>query len=580
MRDIYKFFTIFTKRQKIDLLLVFFLMLLGALMESLGIGAIMPLISLLGQQDFLSRYPDVALLASEIGVTTHAQLVLVGTIALAIIYMSKNLYIIFEVFIQRRLAMKYQVTFSREILSTYLAKPYTYHINHNTSLLLRNVNYGALYIFNNIFIQFCGMMVEVTTVIAILVMLIIIDPSTALAVAGIMSIMVLAIITSFRKRIVRQGAIQNTASADYLKWINQSLGAIKETRILRREKFFLKEFTKEYQKYAKAVQGYGFLAELPRTIIEMLVVVGLLLLIAVKVLFGDNPADIVPVLGVLAMAAFRLMPSANRIVGYYNAIKNQMPFFNDIYDVLLEIKERLSSGKRDIFTYDDIRLTYEHKLQVVNLSFKYSDDSKDILRNVSFEIPKGKFIGIIGSSGAGKTTFVDILLGLLPPTHGQILCDGHNVSDNIRAWQANLAYVPQDIYLLDGSIKENIALGISLEEINDELINTVLDMAELTDFVNSLPTGLETFVGERGVKLSGGQRQRIGIARALYQKPEILILDEATSALDNETEKNITDTILKFKGKITIIAIAHRVSTLEACDFKIKLENGRAQIIE
>lgn len=207
-------------------------------------------------------------------------------------------------------------------------------------------------------------------------------------------------------------------------------------------------------------------------------------------------------------------------------------------------------------------------------------NNKPVLQDISFTIPKGKFVGIIGPSGAGKTTFVDILLGLLEPTSGKITVDGVDIFSNIRGWQANLAYVPQSIYLIDGTIKENIALGVAEDEIDNELINKVLHMAELYDFVYSQPDNINTNVGERGVKLSGGQRQRIGIARALYQQPEVLILDEATSALDNETEKSITDTILKLKGKITIIAIAHRTSTLEQCDFKVKFENGKAVVID
>jgi ABC-type multidrug transport system fused ATPase/permease subunit len=224
-------------------------------------------------------------------------------------------------------------------------------------------------------------------------------------------------------------------------------------------------------------------------------------------------------------------------------------------------------------------MQFNKKIVIEGIEFYYPSNHKIILHKVSFTIPKGKFIGIVGSSGAGKTTFVDILLGLLEPTAGKITVDGIDIFSNIRGWQTNLAYVPQSIYLIDGTIKENIALGFAENEIDDNLIDKVLHMAELYDFVYSQQDNINTNVGERGVKLSGGQRQRIGIARALYQKPEVLILDEATSALDNETEKSITDTILKLKGKITIIAIAHRISTLEQCDFKVKFENGKAEIL-
>jgi len=579
MKDILKFFTIFSRRQKKKFIFIFIVMMIGAALESVGIGAILPLISLLGQPDYLVSHPDVAAVTARLGINSHKELICTGAGSLIVFYFLKNVYAAWGVDVQRKFAMKYQMIYSKEIMATYLAKPYAFHLNHNTALLLRNVNVGATMIFNNMFMPVCYLLSEVFTVIAIWLMLIVVDPFTAIVVAGFLAALIYSIIKIFRRKITQQGCIQKDASTEYLKWINQGLGAIKETKILRRESFFLEEFSEGYKKYAKAVQIYGFINALPRIIIELLVVSGILSLILIKIILGNEPQEIIPLLGLLAMAAFRLMPSVNRIVGYYNTMKSQMPFFDDMYDVLIEIKDRLYHGENIISAYNDEKMSFSDKVEIRDLFFHYPGGDEIILDGVSFEIGKGKFVGIVGPSGAGKTTFVDILLGLLKPTGGRILCDGHDINDNIRAWQGNLAYVPQDIYLLDSSIRENIALGVAIEDIDDDLLNRVIAMAELADLVDSLPDGLDTFVGERGVKLSGGQRQRIGIARALYQRPEILVLDEATSALDNETEKSITETILKFKGKITIIAIAHRVSTLEECDYKIKFEAGKAEVI-
>ena len=579
MNDILKVFTIFTPKQLRECYFLFVVMLIGAALESAGIGAILPLISLMGQVDFLDKHQDIARVAQDLGITTHEQLIIAGAIALIVLYTLKNAYIAWEIYLQRSFAKKNQILYSRELLAIYLSKPYIFHVNNNTATLLRNVNSGAVIVFNELLMSVFSFFTEIITAIAIWVMLVAVDAFTAIVVAGIMAVMILAIIRVFRKQVVKQGKLQNEATAEYIKWINQGLGAVKETKVLRREKFFVTEFNAGYKNYAKAVQKYYFMNEMPRVIIEALVVTGLLLLIVYKMLMGENPLDIVPVLGVLALAAFRLMPNANRIVSYYNAIKNQMPFFNEIYSDLLSIKDSLLEGKGKILQEGESRLEFNEKLVVDNLVFRYPENKEDVLNGVSFEIPKGKFVGVVGPSGAGKTTFVDIMLGLLQPTGGKILCDGVDINKDIRAWQANLAYVPQDIYLIDGTVKENIALGLKTEDIDDALIDKVLHMAELYDFVNALPRGMETFVGERGVKLSGGQRQRIGIARALYQQPEVLILDEATSALDNETEKSITDTILKLKGQITIIAIAHRVSTLEQCDFKLRFDEGVAKII-
>ena len=579
MNDIIKFFSIFTPKQLRECVFIFLVMIIGGILESAGIGAILPLISLMEKPAFLDGYPYLSDISHKFGITTHEQLLIAGALALIALYVLKNIYITWEIYIQRSFVKRAQELYAREFLGTYLAKPYLYHINHNSAILLRNVSSGPGIIFSNMLMPIFYIITELVTVMAIWIMLLAVDAVTAITIALIMVIIVFSVTRSFRKTIVRQGAIQNKSVAEYLKWINQSVGAIKETKILGCESFFLSEFEKSYNKYAETTLICGFLGDIPRILIEVIVVSGLLGLIIFKLAFGGNPSEIVPVLGVLAMAAFRLMPSANRIISYYNAVKSYIPFFNEVYGILLGIKDRLAMDKQVLFNDVYQKLSFKDTIKVDRVSFSYAEKSELILNEVRFEIHKGDFVGVVGPSGAGKTTFVDILLGLLQPTSGSIKCDNCEIRDNIRGWRANLAYVPQEIYLIDGSIRENIALGESEDKIDDDLIEKVLSMAELDTYVKTLPDGLDTFVGERGVKLSGGQRQRIGIARALYQKPEVLILDEATSALDNETEKAITATILKFKGQITIIAIAHRVSTLEACDYKIKLENGKAEII-
>ena len=325
MKDILKFFTIFTRQQKQNFVFIFIIMLLGAVLESIGIGAILPLISLLGQSDFLLTHPDIAVVASQLGISNHKELICAGALSLILFYFAKNIFMVWGIDIQRKFAMKYQIIYSREIMSIYLDQPYTFYLNHNTAQLLRNVNVGATIIFNSIFMPICYLISEIATVVAIWIMLITVDAFTAIVAAGFMAILIFSIIRFFRRKVVKQGHIQKDANVEYLKWINQGLGAIKETKILRREDFFLSEFSKGYKRYAKAVQNYGFINALPRIIIELLVVSGLLILIIIKILLGDDPQDIIPILGVLAMAAFRLMPSANRIVNYYNRGEQSPP---------------------------------------------------------------------------------------------------------------------------------------------------------------------------------------------------------------------------------------------------------------
>ncbi|MDO5380908.1 MAG: ABC transporter ATP-binding protein [Acidaminococcaceae bacterium] len=579
MDIITKIFSVLTSKQLRRCFAIIVAMFLGAVLEAIGIGAILPLISAMGNPDFLISYPKVSQYAEFMGITTHIQFIMAATILLLILYFIKNIYLAWQNKLQIDFAIQNQIYYSKELLAEYLQKPYLYHLNHNTATLLRNVNAGGVVVFSYIMVSAFTLLTEIITAVTIWLLLVIIDAFTAVIVAGFIGNLLYFIIKGFRKKITEQGKIQNEYSALYIKCINQSLGAIKETKVSCKEEFFLDAFQKAYFEYGKANGKFMFMNQLPRMLIETIIVCGLLLLIITKLLLGNQPAEIVPLLGVLALAAFRLMPSANRIVNLSNGIRFQMPFFNELYEDLLIIKNKEAKETETCLQKPESRMDFENVISVEELSFAYPEIEKPVLSNINFSIPKGKFVGIVGPSGAGKTTFVDIMLGLLQPSKGKINVDGKNIYDDIRTWQANLAYVPQSIYLIDGTIRENIAMGIEEEEIDDALINKVLQMAELYDFVQELPEGINTTVGERGVKLSGGQRQRIGIARALYYQPQVLVLDEATSALDNETEKSITDTILKLKGQITIIAVAHRLTTLAQCDFKVKFKNSGAEII-
>lgn len=578
MNSILKLFSILTIKQKKQCVFIIFIMVIGAILEAFGIGLILPLLTVIGDENIFVKYPIVKKYADMFHITSHTSLIVAVSFCLIIVFFIKNVYITWQLKQQINFSLKNQIYYSSMLMKEYLNKPYLFHLNNNTAHILRNVNASGQIIFSNMYISAFQLLTEIVTAFMIWMMLVCVDPFTAVVAAGFLILMLYIIIKAFRKKITEQGKIQNMYSTQYLKWVNQGLGAIKETKVLRKERFFLESFTDSYNKYGDANRVFLFFNQLPRTIIEATIVTGLLLLIIIKILLGTSPGEIVGVLGVLALAAFRLMPSANRIVNLSNAIKFNMPFFNQLYDELINIKNNGHQNIEDVFQDNNKKLEFDNKLCIENLSFGYNESTL-VLKDINFIIPKGKFVGLVGPSGAGKTTFVDILLGLLQPSSGKITVDGINIFENIHSWQANLAYVPQSIYLIDGTIKENIALGVNEQEIDDELINKVLRMAELYDFVYGLPDGINTNVGERGVKLSGGQRQRIGIARALYNKPKVLILDEATSALDSETEKNITDTILKLKGQITIIAIAHRLSTLEQCDFKVKFENGEAKVL-
>ena len=552
--------SILNYNEKIRCIVLIVAMFFGAILEAVGIGLVFPLLNIMEDIHFLENHIFLKSCLLMIGIKTHRECILFIVTLFASLCVLKNIYMYWLIKQQVRLTLSIQVNFAKKLIMLYLQKPYIYYLNKNTAELIRNIQSSLPSIFSVMFFQIIFVITEVMVIFAIWLMLAYIDLFISTVIMGVLFVLIYLFLHFTRKKILKQGGIQNDKIADFTKWLNQGLGSIKETKVMGTEEYFITKFFKAYVEYGCATKYYQVVSQMPRFIIEGIVTLGLLTVIAYKMILGEPSAQIVGVLGVLALAAFRLMPSANRIISLATSIKYIIPTFFSLEEDLKESIERKESIEKIV-------------------SYKYPSTQKYVLFNLSFSICKGDFVGVIGSSGVGKTTFIDILLGLLVPTSGKIEVDGKNIYDDIRVWQSNIAYVPQNIYLIDASIRENIALGVDEKDIDDEKIQKVLVASELSSFIEDLPEGVYSGVGERGVKLSGGQRQRIGIARALYQEPEILILDEATSALDNLTEKNIIDTILKLKGQITIIAVAHRLTTLEQCDFKVRLQNGKAEII-
>jgi ATP-binding cassette, subfamily B, bacterial PglK len=580
LKSLLKIFKILTPKQMRTCAFLIVLMFFGAVMEAVGIGALYPLITIIGTPDFLNKHEKIRDIVALFGIDAQSQFIILCSFLLIAFYIFKNLFTLLQTRMQIRFSMNNQKDYTKRLYSYYLSKPYLYHVNTNSSILIRNIISGGRIVFADILVSTLSMITELITVLVIWIMLLAIDWFIGLVVAVVLGPLVFLILQSFRKRITKQGELQNRCISDYTKWLYQGLGAIKETKVMQKEDYFITEFNRSYSEYSDSSRDFMYIDKIPRVLVELTGIGGILLLVIIKIAIGVTPQSIVPSLGVLALAAVRLMPSTNRIISLFNTIKFNMPLFNEIFPDLILIKNKKNLDEQHISKVVAVKMPFEKQISIEHLSFHYPESEKEILHDISFFIPKGKFVGIVGPSGAGKTTFVDILLGLLPPTKGHIFVDGKDIYENISSWLFNIAYVPQSIYLIDGTIRENIALGVPHGEVQSEKIEKVLKMSELYTFVNSMPEKDFTEVGEQGIKLSGGQKQRIGIARALYNAPSVLILDEATSALDNDTEKSITNTILKLKGSLTIISIAHRLSTLENCDFKIKFKNGTVNHIE
>lgn len=580
MKSFFKIFKILTPKQLRICFALIILMFVIAVFEAFGIGLLYPLITIIGDPNYLDGHAEIAKIISFFGINTHKSLVIFLSLGLVFFYIFKNFLILFQGKLQIAFTLNNQADYTKRLYKYYINKPYLFHVDTNFSVILRNINLGCIIVFSQILTNTLIIITNIITMIVIWILLLIMDWVMAIVIAFIIAPLMLGILNYFRKKINKYGTRQNECNVEYIKWLNQGFWSVKETKVMQKEAFFTEEFSKAFNEFTVIQKQFLFINRFPKCIIEMVCVGGILLLITFKMIFNTDPSSIIPALGVLALAAMRLMPCMNQITGLFNEIKFKMPFFNEVYDDFIAIKNEKKEDEINSQTGKKERIPFNKEISVTNLTFGYPDTNKNVFENVSFTIPKGKFVGVVGPSGAGKTTFVDILLGLLQPSGGSINVDGKNIFENIQGWLDNVSYVPQSIYLIDGTIRENIAFGILPKDIDDKRIEKVLKMAELYDFVQSLELKENTPCGDKGAKLSGGQKQRIGIARALYQNPSVLILDEATSALDTETEKQITETINKLKGEITIIAIAHRLSTLENCDFKIKFENNSATIIE
>ena len=409
----------------------------------------------------------------------------------------------------------------------------------------------------------------------IFVMMLILDAEMTLFVIVLFGVLTLLIIKVFKPRLNKIGSKNQSIQSRIAKWRIQAIYGLKDVKVLNREEFFVRNYYESGKVGANVATTYAVLNNMPRLLIETVFIVGMLGFLMLFIKGGGDMSLMVSTVSAFGVAAMRVLPSVNRINTYITQISYTQPSLDFVYQNLQEgmktdamLAERKAKAQKE-------KLRLEHQIELNHISFHYPDSDKDIFTDAHMVVPKGKSVGIIGTSGAGKSTVVDILLGLLHAQEGEITCDGVDIFRNYESWLAQVGYIPQSIYLVDESIRDNIAFGIDKDKINEKRIWEVLAEAQLKEFVEELPEGLDTTIGDRGVRLSGGQRQRIGIARALYHDPEILVFDEATSALDNDTEAAVMDAVNSFHGKKTMIIIAHRLNTIEKCDIVYKVEDRK-----
>ena len=572
MKMLKKLSYIFDRNAKITIMGLLLLIIIGSFFEMLGVTVFMQFIELIMNSESLQTNELLIRLFSLFHASTLEGCISILAVIIIFFYIIKNIYLTFMQNCILNFSYKTRMKLATRLLATYMDEPYSFHLNKNAAELQRSLQVDAnqfMLLLNGV-LQFIA---EITVCIAIGLFLFHTSHSITVIVAGLLVFCVGLYFEVSKKVSLRLGEQNQNYNAKLMQWINQSLGGIKEVKVLEREGYFVKAYRENYKKLIKGAKTNEMLATVPKYITETVVMSGLLLAIVFKLYFGHGEiATFIPQLTAFALAAFRLLPSIGKINAYINNIMYCLPSLELIYNDFKDVEGHTFIEEKEDTTLNKYRFVKE--VSINNIVYKYPNTEVNVINNVSFKIPKGKTVAFIGSSGAGKTTMADIILGLLPPTSGTITVDGWNIFEHMHEWHKMLGYIPQSIYLSDDSILNNVAFGIDEDKIDIEAVREALRKAQLLEYVESLPDGLNTFVGDRGVRLSGGQRQRIGIARALYHNPDILVLDEATSALDNETEQAVMESIENLQGLKTMIIIAHRLTTIKKADLILSVEKG------
>lgn len=565
---------IFNTKQKVEIFWLFVIICIGSGLELMGVSVILPIINGIMAPDKMLEESVYIWIYEKFHMTSVRPLIMLLLVSLIVVYVIKNAFLIYMYNKQYKFIFENQRVLADRMVKCYMSQPYLFHVSKNSAELLRNINedtgnfFGALQ-------AGIKLLTELMVCLVLGVYLLIKDKTITISVVCLLAIMLWLSVKVYKKNLVRMGARNRFYQMSLNKWVQQSFGGIKEVKILNKEKFFYDKYDEAYRGHAKSEYTYHTLLMVPKPIIETMCICGLLGAIAIK--FWWRGADItyfVPILSVFAIAAFRLLPSFNRITEYLGTILYQKSAITSIYEDLKEIDE-LNAQKREK-NKEEKAIQFQNKIEIKDLTFSYPGAEKEVLKDLNLEIRKKSSVAFIGHSGAGKTTLADILMGLLKPAKGDVCVDGVSIFEGLNSWHQIIGYIPQTIYLMDDTIKNNIAFGIEEKEIDPARLKYAVEQAQLSQLIEELEFGLDTKIGEMGVRLSGGQRQRIGIARALYHNPEILVLDEATSALDNETEKAVMDAIETLHGKMTLIIIAHRLSTIKDCDYVYEIGDGKA----
>lgn len=553
-------------------------MLIGSSLELLGISAVYPFIQMMVNPETFKDGPFYDVVCSIFPNINEIEILLAIGVIFIIIYITKNVFLVYSAYVQGKVSASIQRELSTTMLKSYLKRPYEYFLNMNSSDVVTCINIDILAVYNilNALLQ---MIAEMFTIVLIAFYLVWLDYTIAIAALMLMASCFFAVTIGFKKKIKIAGRENRKATRDQNKITIQAISGIKDIIVTGRKDNFSNMFDEQAKVKERTAIAESMITAWPDRILEGVCISGFMGIVCVKLVFGADMDAFIPIMGNFAMGAFKLLPSVAKVSSRISSIVFKLPSLSKCYENIEQVKKDdaiyTDSLSIDAEIEDDGTILLEKEIRVENISWHYKNATKNIITDQSFSIKKGESIAFIGASGMGKTTVADIVLGLLKPQSGKVLMDGRDISNIPISWSKNIGYVPQSVFLLDDTVRINVAFGIPYNEIDDEKIWNALKQAQLDSFIRELPDGLDTIVGERGVKFSGGQRQRIAIARALYVDPEILVLDEATSALDNETENAVMESVENLQGKKTLIIIAHRLTTIRKCDRVYEVNNAK-----
>lgn len=563
---------ILNKSQKREMIILGIMIFFGGIVEALGVSSLIPAVAIILAPEKVMEYKIVRDILSFLGISDISAFTSILLFGVMAVFVLKNLYLLWLARVQERFIAVNRNKMISKVLRQFLYRPYEFYLDADIPTVFRITDSDIPQTFSMI-LSILKMASEVIVAVFLSVLLFINDWKLTSYLVAVCLILTLILTEIIKPRMSVMGEKNLTVQSRIAKWRIQAIYGIKDVKVLHREDFFADNYEESGKVGAVYSMKYAVLNSIPHLLIETVFMISILAYVAFYLSTDGDIPTLIGKLTAVGFVAMRLMPSVNRINTYIGDIAYKKPCLDYLYE---NMRTDEACGKREKKEASGL-INLKDKIELKNITYSYPNSDVKIFNNASMEIPAFKSVGIMGSSGAGKSTLVDILLGLLSVKEGKILCDGIDIFDYYEEWLSHVGYIPQSIYLVDESIRDNIAFGIDQKEISDDRIWDVLEEAQLKDFVKSLPEGLDTKVGDRGVRLSGGQRQRIGIARALYHNPDILVFDEATSALDNETEAALMEAINNFHGRKTMVIIAHRLNTIKQCDMVYKVIDGRIE---